>query len=374
MRSRHFPAFFLALIFILTGCNSTKQVAPAPALRTYNGTASVGDFLTISLNSTAQTISYSDVSNSTTGTVPYTVNSDGSYTLADPNGNLLSAYEVPNYALLIEAAKTGPNSNSPALITAVESGPISLATFEGQAYNYMQFRTSQGGVDIGSVSISSQGLATTSSYWPYGAVNAGDSGMSPFNGSTMDFSQAKLDSSGTFLYMPDIGNSAVNDYAFGTANGMFIVDTPNGAILGLKKAASKDFDPSFAGNYKGLSFQKTNVTWTPGVGESGTTTQDGGSVVVSSTGQVTILDSNGNQIAQSTLTPVADASYLYDGTAATLQDPCFGLFTFRITTATSQQDIFISFLGNAVVFSEFGADLPWGNGGTYSYAYGVAIK
>jgi hypothetical protein len=46
--------------------------------------------------------------------VPYTVNSDGTYTLSDPTGNLLAAYEVPNYALLIQAAKTGPNHNESA--------------------------------------------------------------------------------------------------------------------------------------------------------------------------------------------------------------------------------------------------------------------
>ena len=102
-----------------------------PSSRVYHGTASVGDFMTITIDSGAQTIAYTDVSNNTSGTVPYTVNSDGTYALSDPTGNLVGAYEVPNYALLIQAAKTGPNSNTPALITAVESGQISLATFEG---------------------------------------------------------------------------------------------------------------------------------------------------------------------------------------------------------------------------------------------------
>ena len=52
----------------------------------------------------------------------------------------------------------------------------------------------------------------------------------------------------------------VFDYVFGTANGVFAVDTPNGAILGLKKAASKDFDPASAGTYKAIYYRKPAAT------------------------------------------------------------------------------------------------------------------
>ncbi len=138
-------AILLITAVLLLSCSSNSPSSVAsPASRVYHGTASVGDFLTITVNSSAQTIAYNDLSNNTSGTVPYTVNSDGTYTLNDPTGNLLAAYEVPNYALLIQAAKTGPNANTPALVTAVESGQISMSTFEGQAYNYMQFRTAWG--------------------------------------------------------------------------------------------------------------------------------------------------------------------------------------------------------------------------------------
>lgn len=63
---------------------------------------------------------------------------------------MLSAYEVPNYALLLQAAKTGPSHNAPALLTAVQKGSISVATWAGQGYKYMQFRTSSGGIEVGS--------------------------------------------------------------------------------------------------------------------------------------------------------------------------------------------------------------------------------
>ena len=82
----------------MSGCNTASTTASQSAIRNYNGTASVGDFLTISVDSTAKTITYKNYTNSDHGTVPYTVNSDGTYTITDPNGNLLSAYEVPGWS------------------------------------------------------------------------------------------------------------------------------------------------------------------------------------------------------------------------------------------------------------------------------------
>jgi hypothetical protein len=78
-------------------------------------------------------------------------------------------------------------------------------------------------------------------------------------------------------------------------------------------------------------------------------------------------------MVQSTLTPVADVSYLY-GTSGELSDPCYGLFTFRITTASAQQDVFVTFMGQAMLFSSFTANLPWNSAGTYNYFYGVGLK
>jgi hypothetical protein len=363
----------LMMMLLLASCNSTKPTsAGAPVTstkRVYHGTASVGDFMTITVDSVAQTIAYTDVSNSTSGTVPYVVNSDGTYTLSDPTGNLTGAYEVPDYALLIQAAKTGPNADTPALITAVESGQIALTTLEAHPYNFMSFRTAAGGVEAGSISMSAQGSATVSSFWPYGAFNAGNQGSSPFNNQTMDFSQAQLDPSGTFLTVSQAGQGT--SYVFGTANGIFAVDTQNGAILGLTQAASPNFDPTVAGTYNAIYYQKTGASTGQGNVETGTPSLGNAGLVVAASGQVTFTDAQGNPMAQGTLTPVADVSYLY-GTAGQLSDPCYGLFTFRLTTATSQQDVFVSFLGQAMLFSSFTANLS--QPGTYSYFYGVGLK
>src|SRR5437660_2692013 len=96
----------VSALMVCTGCGATLTKSPVAPTRSYNGTASVGDFLKITLDSTTHTLTYINVSNGDFGEVPYIVNADGTYTLTDPTGNLIAAYEVPGYALLVQAAKT----------------------------------------------------------------------------------------------------------------------------------------------------------------------------------------------------------------------------------------------------------------------------
>src|SRR6266849_4735144 len=53
----------LFFLVVLTGCGTSTAPTSASAIRNYNGTASVGDFLTITLNSTASTIDYTNHTN-----------------------------------------------------------------------------------------------------------------------------------------------------------------------------------------------------------------------------------------------------------------------------------------------------------------------
>jgi hypothetical protein len=361
----------LSALWLLAGCSSTSSSsAPTSSVRSYSGTASVGDFLTITLNPVAQTITYTDISNGSGGIIPYTVNSDGTYALNDSTGNLVAAYEVPNYALLIQATKSGPTKDQLALVTAVETGTISTAMLANNSYNSMQFRTAAGGLEVGSIAIDGSANVNVSSYWPFGAVNQNGGGQ--VNLGTFSASLFQTDPSGTFMKMADDTNNGAYDYVFGTPNGVFVVDTPNGAILALKKAASAAFDPSFAGAYKAIYYQKVNASTGAGNVETGTPSLANATFTITVTGQVTVQDTQGNTLLQAALIPVANVSYLV-GTGE-LQDPCYGLFTFRVTTASSQQDVFVTFLGRAVLFSSFTAHLPWGSGNSYDYLYGVGLK
>ncbi len=360
---------FLIFVFAFGGCGSQTSITTTGTSvpRSYNGTASVGDFLSITLDPSAQTILYTNLSNHDSGTVPYTVNADGTYTLHDPQGNLVAAYEVPNYALIIQAAKSGPHHNAPALVTAVEKGSLSVATWAGKQYNYMQMRTSSGGLEVGSAILDAHGDVSISSYWPYGALNQNGSA---FNQGGFDVSLFQSDPSGSFLKLSD--NDGSFDYVFGTPNGIFAVDTPNGAILGLKKAASKDFDPLSAGSYKAIYYQKVGAATGVGNLETGTPSLGQASIVIGAGGSITVRDTQGVLMVQATLTPVADTLYLYGG--GSLADPCYGVFTFRVITNNSQQDVFVTFMDKAVLFASFTANLPWGSGNTYDYLYGVGLK
>jgi archaellum component FlaF (FlaF/FlaG flagellin family) len=361
-------ALLLAMLF-LTGCSTTPTSTPAASnLRNYNGTASVGDFLTITVDSSAQTIAYHNYTNGQNGTVPYTVNADGSYTITDPNGNLLAAYEIPGYAMVVEAANAGPSQDTAALITAIESVPASIQTFAGQNFNYTQFRTSDGGVEIGAVTIDSSGNITARSYDP-GAIMW--SQASYFNGGTMLASGMQEDPSGTFFTVTD--ESGSHSTVFGTQNGLWAVDNNNGGILGLPKASSKAFDSASAGTYNAIYYEKPNAQMINN-SEVGTAVEGKATITVTATGDVTVTDSQSNVMANGTLMPVADAPYIYDGTQNTLPDPCYGLFTFRILTASWHQDVFVSFQGHAIIFSSFGTALPIQNNGTYTYFYGIGLK
>jgi len=351
---------------LLVGCSTPSKVVAPASVRSYNGTASVGDFLTISIDSSAHTIAYKNYTNGETGTVPYAVNADGTYTITDPSGNLLSAYEVPGSVLMVEAANAGPGRDTAALITAIENAPASINTFAGQSFNYLQFRTASGGLELGTVTIDVQGNITHDGYWPYGVFS-----QSLFGGGSFAASSIQEDASGDFFTINE-GDSS--DYVFGTQNGFFVVDTGNGTILGLPKASSKAFDTSRAGTYTAVFYEKANAQTGQGNVETGTATEGKATVAIAANGLMTITDDQNNTLATGTLAAVADTPYLYDGSQNTLSDPCNGMFTFRISTGGVQQDVFVFFQGNAVVFSSFATVLPIQGYAPYTYYYGVGLK
>ena len=363
-------ALAVALLSSSLGCGSGSAPSGAQAaVRLYNGTAAVGDFLSISIDSKAGTITYSDVTNGETGTVPYTVNGDGTYSISDPQGNILTGYEVPGFVLLVEAAKAGSGRNTPALITAVESTPVTIEPFAGKNYNFMQFRTAAGGIEIGSVSIDAQGNITHNSYSPMALIWGNNQ---YFNSGSFPASSVVEDSSGNFFTINETDSS--KDVVFGAQNGLWAVDTGIGTILGLPKAASKFFDPASTGTYKGILYEKAGAQMGMNNTETGTPTQGTATVTISSVGAITITDGQGNQLAAGTLVAVADSSYLYDGTAGKLSDPCNGLFTVRTASSSSQQDVFVAFESNAVIFGSFQSAMPGSSANPYTYFYGVALK
>ena len=338
------------------------------AERAYTGSASVGDFFNLRLDPVTQTLTYYNRSNGDAATVPYSANSDGTYTLNDPSGNLTSAYEVPNFGILVAAQRAGPNHGSLALITALRTTPFALSSLVERQYNYLQFRTTSGGPEAGSLVIDARGDVSLSGYRPYTQRGMG-SRSSAFTHASISATQFQEDSSGTFLKVAEAQGGF--DYVFGMANGVFVVDTANGAVLAFKKAASKNFDPAFAATYQAVYYEKIGVTIDANQQEVGTADLGHATVTIDATAQVTVSDADGNIMLQAPLTPVADAAYLY-GATGQLKDPCYGLFTFRVYRGAQPQDVFATFVNGAVLFSSFVPTSRLGYG--YEYLYGVGLK
>ncbi len=394
------PVLLFGLL-LLTACGGTAastspaSTTPAITTRTYSATASVGDFLQIAIDPAASTLSYSNLTNGAAGTnIPFTVNSDGTYSFTDPANHLLMGYEVPNYALVLQVNNAGPTQASTALVFSAAQTPMVPTNFFGQKFNFMQFRTSNAGVEIGDASIAANGGLTVNTYQPGLELDTESTftrGLKQpatyaFENLTGDNIPATANYT-NFLTMTDPGAQGGTDYLFETPLGSLISDTPLGTALILPQG-SPTFDSSFAGSYSLMYYkmQVTNVTAQDV--EQGTVTMGTSTLTISASGTLTLTEPNNlgvmTQKWQGTLEPVASAPYLYGtGSDGLLSDPCPGLFTFRLKNGYSyvsgtpgRLDVFVTFLGGAsqtMFLSTFTTPYPVTTDLVYTYRYGVAF-
>jgi hypothetical protein len=362
-----------ALLMTMSGCAAAPNAPQTPVVQetqqpqSYVASATVGDFLTFTLDPASKTFTYNDLTNSEQGTLPVVETSANVYGINDPSGNMVAAYQYPNYGLVVEAKKVGPDRDTVALNLALAQTPITISEVSSQPFNCLQLRTSQGGFEIGSATIDAQGNIESSSYWPLGAAAGGTS----FHNGTFPASSVNADPSGNFLKITDEDDNV--SYLFGSAS-EFVIDRPDGTMLGFAKAATKDFDATHAGTYQTNAYQKLGAANGLSTVETGVPGFDNGTITVGTDGTVTFVNGQGKTVAQGTLVPVADDPAIYGGGFLSLQDPCFGLFTLHLTTATSQQDIFVAFGSQSVAFASLTTTLPQAPSNTYNYFYGIGVK
>lgn len=357
----------LAILSIMTLAGCGTEGGPGPAEQTsydYQGTASVGDFVTITVDHVAQTIDYTNLTNGNSGSATFTLDADGAYLISDPDGSLITAYEIPGYALVVQAEHTGPGADTPSLIVAILKSPLHTSDIAGGGYNFMQFRTNSGGMEIGHVAIDPLGTITTQGYWPYGSA----SGQSSFNGGSFDASLMQADPTDNFLLLQEPEEDRPT-YIFGTQGGFLAVDTPNGGIVCLHQSSSKDFDPAWAGTYRAIVYQKENAQTGEGNQESGDISLIRGTITVGAAGQVTAANAEGEEVVNTTLVPVEDDPDLYG--AGKFEGSCDGLFTFSLDEGAQHREVFFVFLDDAILFSSFAHEE--GNY-VYNYFYGAALK
>lgn len=363
----------LALMAACSG--SSTSTTSLQAVRTYQATASVGDFLTLSVNPNTNTITYKNYTNGQTGTVAYAVQADGGYAITTPNGGLLNAYEIPGFALVASADNTGSQADTTALVTAILQAPISMSWLEGKTFNFMQWRTSLGGMEVGTVAIDGSGTVNTSSYWPFGAMQVALSvGQTPsaWGSNTFPTTSFTASADGNSLALTDQNGT---DTIFATQGGFFVVDNPNGSIISVPQAGSAGFSAGAAGTYQALAFTKNATLGNGSNSETGTGTVAGCTLALSSAGLLTVTDANGNVQTSQTLQPVADVPSLLATGTGQLPNPCPGLFTYEVANGSLKQDVYLEFINQAILFCSFSYDpTQTGPNPVYSYYYGVALK
>ena len=88
-----------------------------------------------------------------------------------------------------------------------------------------------------------------------------------------------------------------------------------------------------------------------------------------------IDDAAGTTLADQVLQPVADTPSLLASGSGQLPTPCPGLFTGEATLNGFKQDVYLTFLDQAILFGSYTYDTAQtGSNPSYTYAYGVALK
>ena len=279
---------------------------------------------------------------------------NGEYAISDPSGRFVTAYEIPGLALVMQSSR-------PALVVALAQTKIAKADLVNRHFNYLQFHTTAGGVQMGHVIVNDAADLVFTNYFPACpvALGCGAFGTRSIPGDTMIEDRT--------LGTIDTGDAEV---LFGMPGGYLALDSAGGSVFAWPEAATKAFDSTRAGVYRAIVYRK-DATWSNGA-ESGAEQMVSANVEVSFTGHLKVQ--SGTQILLDTdLTAFADADGLHGTDPATsITDPCNGVFV--VHSPADSQDTFVIFMDEAVAFASFTSPTPAGTPVQYSYLYGVGLS
>ncbi len=372
-------AFVVATAAALAACGGGGGGSGGSNVHTYHAAAPVGDFLTLTIDNDAHTIDYLNVTNGDTGTVTFTDRSDGGMDVTDPNGDLVLCYELPGKAVVCQGSELGSSpthaSREPALLFGVLDTPLVKEDLKGLGgVGYMQFRTKEGGMEVGHFDFDAGGNAAGNAYFPMNLVlPEGCYGKTMYN--ALDISFADFADNATYGCVDRTettpGGTQVSR-VFGTPSGDYMVDSPNGALFIWRDAASTSFSAAKAGSYTALVYSK-HVTYTSGT-ETGAPTISTAAVDISADGKITVTQGTDTVFDAVQLSPFAGSPW--QG-ATEVTDPTPGLFYFMDTNSTPNEPVFVTFFQNAMAFATFHPDTAasaCNETAEYSYTYGIAVK
>jgi hypothetical protein len=364
MTHRLMSAAFVCLASACSGPEGSPGTQVGGTVHNYQATASVGDFLVVSIDKAAHTVAYHNRTNGLeAAAVAYTVDANGVYTFSgDPNHHLLRAVELEDQILVVDVDHAGPGADTRALAIGAATQSFDPADVGGQKLT-MQFRTQNGGMEVGHVNLTRDGQnleVDYTGYWPRGAMMSDDSAWQNGPGTLV------LGDPGTREYIT-ISDEGGEDTLFKVAGG-FALDMSNGNMFILDRPASGAFDPARAGSYQALAYRKTGARGTSGSDpEPGTPDVVLDSIAIDAAGHVTVSE-GGSVVAEDDLVSVADVPALV-GAGRFDAARSAGLFTFAGTA-----DVFVVFTAKGLLFTSFSPGSPTSGDDEYDYSYGAAVK
>jgi hypothetical protein len=340
----------------------------------YQSTASVGDFLVVTIDKQAQTISYDNKTNGWSAEgVAYSVDTNGMYTFDDPNGHIKAAIEIEDYALIMDVDRAGPNRDTRALAIGALAEKVALSDLTGgdgsmKRYLHMQFRTRNGGMEVGYVTASSTGSRLTvdhASYWPLGGSMAPD----PMRGELayhvgeqpLIFDVPSGLGRGDFIQIdsaPMQGGDEEHLTLFKTGSG-FAFDMANGNMILIAQPDTKAFNPAWAGTYRALAYEKRGAMGTSdNEPEPGTATVHNVDLTLDASGHLTGGGGGDGHGLDAQLISLPDADWLV-GPGKLDAERSRGLFAFRTQGPNgTKNDVFVCFVRNGFLFASFSPTDP----------------
>lgn len=391
--------------------------------RAYNGTAAVGDFWRVVVDKGTSTLTAENV---TAGADPVTLryvkNEDDSYDIVDdagaPRADYVRFIELPNYLLLLQTTRAGPNSDQTAVVIAVKSETLRV-TMADNPHLYYQFQRRRGGGSAGFVTfLKGRNASGEPAQWAEGAapgdvdammgrVQPGSMDSFAYNVATdvadafhaytqegemampIDFAEP-IANPAPFMTMTETrgdGRTAVNTI-YGTSAGQFVVDTPSSSILCFDATRTTTDLSTAVGTYTLLLEGRTGARmsqeeghWDEEVG--GTDITGKGRLVLAATpGGYTVRLNGGDTLPVTTW--MSEFGDHFKWSAMTPRPSLDGMFVASSGGSRGvdgRVNMTFSFLGDTVMVQWFrmgaaptgaNAGNPWAS--SYSYAYGAGVK
>jgi hypothetical protein len=366
-------AIVILIVVLTTNTSSTNLVSH------YSSSATAGDFLT--LNKTNYTsLDWKNVTSNTNGTANFTKDTNGIMTFDANTGGFINGVEIPGYALILSSDKSGVHSDQNAVIMGVSFQPFSVSSIAGKIYNYMQFRTQNGGCEVGYVSIASESGTSAgiihSGYGPYNFLSGRSDIFSDNRNNPMTLNESDVSADKAYAEIADSqSQNGFKDRVF-RSNFGFCVDLEQGSLFGLPAADSSAFTTAYAGIYDTILYRKA-VTGNQNNIEIGTSNVKLYTVTITSDANISISD---NLFTSSTLIPWVDTGATKYGSNDWLKTDaeaakCKGLFFAPNDSA----ELFVAFVTNSngtgcIINSVHNTSNNGNNGPVYEYFFGSGLK